>query len=95
MPDKIPHTDTNKVDLEKKIKEIMDKNKWWKQAWSMIFGTVIIGFLMALVLAVPVKWLWNETMPYIFNDNIGFISEYWSAVKILFLIRLVFPVRWK
>ena len=94
MADKIPFTGINKVDIEKTIKEILDKNKWWKQVWSMIFGTVIMGLAMALVLAVPVKWLWNETIPYIFN-NVDFITRYWSAVKLLFLIRLMFPARWK
>lgn len=84
----------DKIDIEAKIKDILDKNKWWKQLWSVILGTFIIGFAMSLVLAWPVQWLWNETVNHMIA-GVFRLESYWQTVYFLFLIRLIFPVRWK
>ncbi len=92
--DKMPFTDRDKIDIETKIKDILDKNKWWKQLWSVIFGTIIIGFGVALVLAWPVQWLWNETVNRMIA-GVFRLESYWQTVYFLFLIRLIFPTRWR
>ena len=56
-----------------------------------IIGAVIhvltVGFLLSLILAYPVKWLWNWIIPMLFNlPRINF----WEAFGINLLCSLLF-----
>lgn len=50
-------------------------------------GLVVVIFGFALLLTLPVMWLWNATMPELFGlHEIGF----WMAVKISLLSSCLF-----
>ena len=58
---------------------------------SLIIGTIIatalIIFGLSILLAFPVKWLWNATLPELFGVK---LIGVWMAWKIAFLSSLLF-----
>ena len=34
---------------------------------GIVAGVIVLAAAMGLLLAFPVKWTWNATMPYLFN----------------------------
>lgn len=54
---------------------------------SVILGVIVLAFALSLLLAFPVKWLWNATLPELFGfKEIGV----WMAWKITFLCSMLF-----
>jgi len=58
--------------------------------WSIIgiiAGVIVLGFLIILLVAWPVMWLWNYVMPDIFG-----LQEltYWQAWAITILCSILF-----
>ena len=48
---------------------------------------VLVVFLFAAILAWPVEWLWNNTLPALFEFK---TIDFWAAMRILFLTGLLF-----
>ena len=54
---------------------------------SAILGIIALAFGLSILLAFPVKWLWNATLPELFGfKEIGV----WMAWKVTFLCSLLF-----
>jgi hypothetical protein len=54
---------------------------------TLIVGALAFSFGLSLLLAFPVKWLWNSTLPELFGfKEIGA----WMAWKLVFLSSLLF-----
>jgi len=54
---------------------------------SIIVTVILLAFLISLILALPVMWLWNATLPEMFGfKEIGL----WMAWKLAFLSSLLF-----
>jgi hypothetical protein len=54
---------------------------------SAILGVIAVAFALSILLAFPVKWLWNATLPELFGfKEIGV----WMAWKITFLCSILF-----
>jgi uncharacterized protein YacL len=34
---------------------------------GLVLGLIVGAILMSFLFAFPIKWLWNEVMPYMFN----------------------------
>lgn len=54
--------------------------------FAKMIGYIVLGFgvvfFIATFMAFPVKWTWNEVMPYLFGfKEIGF----WQAWSLMFL----------
>ncbi len=57
-----------------------------------ILGTISLIFLISLVLALPVMWLWNSTLPELF----GFKEiTWWTSWKLCMLVSFVTPFRFR
>jgi len=90
---KIPFTDRDKINLEKYIRKILDKNGFGTKIWSMILGTFVMGFFTSLILAWPVELIWNRTLPLLVYA-IQPIT-FWKAFGILYLLRLLRPTYYR
>jgi hypothetical protein len=54
---------------------------------SIIITVVLLALLISVILALPVMWLWNATLPELFKfPEIGL----WMAWKLAFLSSLLF-----
>lgn len=54
---------------------------------SVVITVILLAFLISLILALPVMWLWNATLPEMFGfKEIGL----WMAWKLAFLSSLLF-----
>lgn len=54
---------------------------------SAILGVIALAFALSVLLAFPVKWLWNATLPELFGfKEIGV----WMAWKIALLCSFLF-----
>jgi len=57
-----------------------------------ILGTISLIFLISLVLALPVMWLWNSTLPELF----GFKEiAWWTSWKLCMLVSFMTPFRFR
>jgi hypothetical protein len=54
---------------------------------SIIFGALALAFGLSILLAFPVKWLWNSTVTELFNFP---VISVWMAWKLSFLSALLF-----
>lgn len=59
-----------------------------KQQLATILGALAIGLLASIVVAFPVKWLWNWLVPEIFGARPISAVQAWGLV---FLAHLIFP----
>lgn len=56
------------------------------EKFGLLCATLVIIVIFSLLVAFPVKWLWNEVMPYIFGlPEITF----WKAYGIYLLFHLL------
>lgn len=55
---------------------------------ATILGALAIGLLASIVVAFPVKWLWNWLIPEIFGAKPISAVQAWGLV---FLAHLIFP----
>lgn len=53
-----------------------------------LLGALLIGFLASVVMAWPVKWLWNWLCPEIFGLPEVSVVQAWGLV---FLLQLILP----
>jgi len=66
--------------MEESIYEILGK----------IATILLAGFFISLILALPVMWLWNATLPELF----GFKTiDWWMAWKLNMLVGFITPVK--
>ncbi len=54
---------------------------------TLVLGFVSIVFLLSLLFALPVKWLWNGTMPELFGLK---EINWWMAWKLSLLCAFLF-----
>ena len=54
---------------------------------GLIIGLILTAFTFSILLAYPVKWLWNSTLPELFAFK---VIDVWMAWKISFLSALLF-----
>jgi hypothetical protein len=59
-----------------------------KQQLTLLIGALLIGFLASVVMAFPVKWLWNWLVPAIFGLPEVSAVQAWGIV---FLLQLLVP----
>jgi hypothetical protein len=52
-------------------------------------GVLAFAFGISLLLAFPVKWLWNATLPELFAFK---VIDVWMAWKVGFLCSLLFKI---
>jgi len=67
--------------------QLTPKTSIWNQIKNAA-ASFIGGALIALLLAFPIKWLWNWLMPGLFGLPIISALEAWG---ISFLAKLIFP----
>ena len=59
---------------------------------KVVFVAIGIAFIASVVLAFPVMWLWNSTLPELFGfKEIGL----WTAWKLMLLVSLISPIKTK
>jgi len=53
-------------------------------------GLCVLGFLIvvALLVALPIQWLWNWLMPVLFHTP---TITFWQALGVFTLVRCLFP----
>lgn len=56
-------------------------------ALGAIVGIVVLVFILSLIFALPVKWLWNSTMPELFSLK---PIDWWMAWKLSLLCSFLF-----
>ena len=57
-----------------------------------IFVTLGITFIVSVLIAFPVMWLWNSTLPELF----GFKEiSLWTTWKLMLLLSLISPIKTK
>lgn len=54
---------------------------------TLVLGFIAIIFLISLIFALPVKWLWNGTMPELFGLK---EINWWMAWKLSLLCAFLF-----
>lgn len=54
---------------------------------GIIVTVIIAAFILSLILALPVKWLWNSTMPDLFSLK---PIDWWMAWKLALLCSFLF-----
>ncbi len=59
-----------------------------QQQLGFLFGALLVGFLASVVMAWPVKWLWNWLCPTIFSLPEISALQAWGLV---FLLQLILP----
>lgn len=60
------------------------------EAIGKIAAILLAAFFLSLILALPVKWLWNATLPELF----GFKEiDWWMAWKLAMLVGFLTPIK--
>ena len=91
MHQNVPYEDKEKI--KQAVKEIIEENRLWKTVWGMIFGTIIFGFFISLILAWPVSWLWNHSVNMVLRGALP--MNFWEAFYFAYFCRLVWPMSYK
>jgi hypothetical protein len=66
------------------------KAKDHMNALVIVLGTLSVAFLVSLILALPVMWLWNSTFP----DLFGFKEiSWWTSWKLTMIVSFLAPIR--
>lgn len=59
---------------------------------TILFFALGIAFIASVILAFPVMWLWNSTLPELF----GFKEiSLWTTWKLMYLVTLISPITFK
>lgn len=64
-----------------------NKTPFWLKMIGFTFLGLMGAVIFALLLGLAVQWLWNKTIPELFN---GPVITYWHAVGLLLLSKLFF-----
>lgn len=62
--------------------------KTTQQQIAILIGALAVGFLASVIMAWPVKWLWNWLCPQIFGLPEISVVQAWGLV---FLLQLILP----
>ena len=62
--------------------------KTTQQQIGILIGALAVGFLASVIMAWPVKWLWNWLCPQIFGLPEISVVQAWGLV---FLLQLILP----
>lgn len=63
-------------------------NKSTKEQFRILLRALFVGFLASVVMAWPVKWLWNWLCPEIFGLPEVSALQAWG---LMLMIHLIFP----
>jgi len=55
---------------------------------GMALGAVAIAAILIFLFAFPAMWLWNMTVPQIFN---GPVLTFWQTFDLMLLVRFILP----
>lgn len=58
------------------------------EAIGKIATILLAAFFISLILALPVKWLWNATLPELFGFK---MIDWWMAWKVAMLVSFLTP----
>lgn len=65
----------------------IDSNYSMPQALGIFATTICMAFFFSLILALPIWWLWNNTIPELFGLK---EIDWWMAWKISMLTSFLF-----
>ena len=57
---------------------------------AAILGVIIYITILAIILALPVMWLWNWLIPEIFVNPVLNTITFWQALGLTFLCGILF-----
>lgn len=55
---------------------------------GVILTVLLVAFLLGMLMAWPVMWIWNYMMPELFGVP---VITYWQAFWGSFMVKLIFP----
>jgi hypothetical protein len=76
-------------DLQAQNERLVTDNVSLKEQIVQLLGALAIGFVASVIMAFPVKWLWNWLVPEIFS-GVNQISAL-QAWGLVFLFQLLVP----